>query len=150
MIHRYDVIIAGGGMVGLSLACALGMAGKKVAVLEVGKTPAAFNAFDEYEQRVVALNRASQTYLTHLGAWEKLQSWRISRYDKMEVRDAGGNREIRFSAADLNEPDLGHIVENRLVQRALYECLEELDSVNWINPVSMENFVADEQDLIVT
>ncbi len=150
MIHRYDVIIAGGGMVGLSLACALGMAGKKVAVLEVGETPAAFNASDEYEQRVVALNRASQTYLTHLGAWEKLQSWRISRYDKMEVRDAGGNREIRFSAPDLNEPDLGHIVENRLVQRALYDCLEELDSVDWISPVSMENFVADEQDLIVT
>jgi len=150
MIHRYDVIIAGGGMVGLSLACALGKANKKVAVLELGKTPAMFTPADEYEQRVVALNRASQTYLTHLGAWEKLHSWRVSRYEKMEVRDAGGNGEIRFSAADLNEPDLGHIVENRLVQRALYECLEELDSVDWISPESMENFVADEQDLIVT
>ena len=150
MIHRYDVIIAGGGMVGLSLACALGMGGKKVAVLEHGETPAAFKSSDEYEQRVVALNRASQTFLSHLGAWEKLQAWRVSRYDKMEVRDAGGSHEIRFSAADLNEPDLGHIVENRLVQRALYECVTELDSVDWISPVSLDNFVADEQDLIVT
>jgi 2-octaprenylphenol hydroxylase len=150
MIHRYDVIIAGGGMVGLSLACALGKAGKKVAILEVGEIPPAFSASDEYAQRVVALNRASQVFLTHLGAWEKLHSWRVSRYEKMEVRDASGNGKVRFSAADLNEPDLGHIVENRLIQRALYECLNELDSVDWLNPVSMKNFVADEQDLIVT
>jgi 2-octaprenylphenol hydroxylase len=150
MIHRYDVVITGGGMVGLSLACALGMAGKKVAVLELGEIPAAFKPGDEYEQRVVALNRASQTFLTHLGAWGKLQSWRISRYDKMAVRDAGGSSEIYFSAAELNEPDLGHIVENRLIQRALYERLEELDSVDWISPVSMDNFVADQQDLIIT
>ena len=80
MIHRYDVIIAGGGMVGLSLACALGMGGKKVAVLEHGETPAAFKSSDECEQRVVALNRASQTFLSHLGAWEKLQTW-INKQD---------------------------------------------------------------------
>ena len=150
MIHRYDVIITGGGMVGLSLACALGRAGQKVAVLERGEIPAAFNPSDEYEQRVVALNRASQTFLTYLGAWEKLQSWRISRYDKMTVRDAGGSGQISFSAADLGEPDLGHIVENRLIQRALYECLNELEGVDWISPVCMDSFVADRHDLIVT
>ena len=150
MIQRFDVIISGGGMVGLALACGLGQVGKRVAILEAAEVPPPFRPSDPYEQRVVALNRASQTFLDHLGVWETLMSWRVSPYRAMNVWDAGGPGGIEFRASDLGEPDLGHIVENRLIQRALYERLDALDGVTWMNPVQAQRFVADEQEVIVT
>ncbi|HHJ18682.1 MAG TPA: 2-octaprenyl-3-methyl-6-methoxy-1,4-benzoquinol hydroxylase [Gammaproteobacteria bacterium] len=150
MIQRFDVIIVGGGMVGLALACGLGQAGKQVAVLEVSESPPPFRAEAPYEQRVVALNRASQTFLDHLGVWETLLSWRVSPYQAMSVWDAGGPGSIEFHARDLGEPDLGHIVENQWIQRALYERLEQLETVTWFSPVEVQRFVMDDQEVIVT
>jgi 2-octaprenylphenol hydroxylase len=42
----------------------------------------------------------------------------------MRVWDRADLGEIHFDAADLAEPNLGHIVENRVVVRALWQCLE--------------------------
>lgn len=55
---QYDVIIAGGGMVGATLACLLGKLGKRVAVLEAYQ-PTVFSPNDPYDLRVSALSRAS-------------------------------------------------------------------------------------------
>ncbi len=150
MIHRYDITITGGGMTGLALACALGQQGKKVAVLEAGGTPAPFQPESEPDLRVVALNRASQALLDNLGAWPKLRQWRLSPYDRMHVRDAGSRASIGFSATELGEPDLGHIVENRLIQRALYEVADTLETVEWFDGIEIGNIGVDDHDAVVT
>lgn len=150
MIHRYDVIINGGGMTGLALACAVGQQGKKVAVLEAGPQPAEFDPDSEPDLRVVALNRASQALLDNLGAWRHLQRRRVSPYQRMHVWDAGSTGSISFSAEDLDEPNLGHIVENNLIQRALFEVAQTLDSVDWIDSVKIKHIAVDTRDAIVT
>ncbi|MGV6857430.1 MAG: UbiH/UbiF/VisC/COQ6 family ubiquinone biosynthesis hydroxylase [bacterium] len=149
MISRYEVVIIGGGMVGLTLACALGQAGRKVAVVEA-QAPAPWQAGGDYDLRVVAVNRASQNVLRHLGAWPGIEAMRLSPYENMFVWDSDGAGEIAFSAADLGEPDLGHIVENRVIQLALLEQLESLSSVDWVCPAKVERFVNDEKEAIVT
>ncbi len=150
MIHRYDITITGGGMTGLALACALGQQGMRVAVLEAGATPAPFDPDGGPDLRVVAINRASQALLHHLGAWPKLRRWRLSPYDRMHVRDAGSRSSITFSAAELGEPDLGHIIENRLIQRALYEVAEQLETVAWFDHIEIANLGVDEHDAVIT
>ncbi len=149
MISRYEVVIIGGGMVGLTLACALGKAGRKVAVVEA-REPQAWEKNSDYDLRVVAVNRASQNVLQRLGAWSRIEAMRVSPYEKMFVWDAGGSGEIAFSAADLGEPDLGHIVENRVIQLALLAELDTLPSVDWLCPAKVERFVTDEKEAIVT
>ncbi len=149
MISRYEVVIIGGGMVGLTLACALGEAGRKVAVVEA-RQPEPFVAQAAYDLRVVAVNKASQNVLQHLGAWDQVEVMRASAYENMFVWDAGGRGEISFSAADLGEPQLGHIVENRVIQLALLEQLSTLDSVDWLCPVRVERFVVDDKEAVVT
>ena len=149
MQRQYDVIIAGGGMVGSTLACLLGNAGKRVAVLEAHE-PAAFSPTEPYDLRVSAISRASQRTLVEAGAWEGVAARRASPYESMLVWDATGDGEIRFDAADLGEPDLGHIVENRVVQLALLEAIRAAQTVDLYCPDKLASFATDEQQVSVT
>ncbi len=136
---RFDVAIAGGGMVGAALALALGRQGMRVAVLE-RHAPQRQWPPGEIANRVSALSRASQRILEHLAAWPRMVELGVSPYEAMYVWDAGGHGHIRFDAADLGEPDLGHIVENRVIRLALWEGLEALDTVEILCPAEIRDF----------
>jgi 2-octaprenylphenol hydroxylase len=129
----YDLVIAGGGMVGSTLACALGEAGFSLALVET-REPARRWPADEVDLRVSALARASQHILQHLGVWERMCSLRVSPYREMRVWDATGSGSIHFDSAAIGEPNLGHIVENRVVRLALWERLERLPGVDRLCP----------------
>jgi 2-octaprenylphenol hydroxylase len=135
-MESYDVIIVGGGMVGGALGCALGDLGFRVAVVEA-REPAVAWPPDSVEARTSALTRASELVLRNLGVWERMQGMRVSPYREMHVWDAGGFGEIHFDSAEIGEPDLGHIVENRVIQRALWERLGEIPSVTRLCPASV-------------
>lgn len=139
MTMQYDVVIAGAGMVGATLACLLAQAGKRVAVLEA-HTPPVFTPADPYDLRVSALSRASQRALLRAGAWGGVLTRRACAYEAMQVWDATGSGEIRFAAADLGEPDLGHIVENRVLQWALWDVLAALENVTLYCPDKLATF----------
>jgi 2-octaprenylphenol hydroxylase len=63
---------------------------------------------------------------------------RVTPYRAMQVWDAAGFGEIRFEAADIGEPDLGHIVENRVIQAALWQRLERLEQLQLRCPATLE------------
>ncbi len=144
----YEIIIAGGGMVGAALACLLGQAGRQVAVLEAA-TPQAFSVYDAFDNRVSALSRASQRLLERAGAWQAVVAKRAAPYENMQVWDATGSGLIRFEAADLGEPDLGHIVENRVLQLALLETLKNYPSVELLCPARLASFAVNAQQVSV-
>ena len=121
---EFDVVVVGGGMVGAALASALAQRDFSVALLEAREP-----AFDwdpaGYDLRVSAITRASQQLLQNLGAWQAMLDERATPYQHMHVWDRAGFGEIHFDAADLAEPDLGHIIENRVIVRALWGLLED-------------------------
>ena len=129
----HDVIIVGGGMVGSALGCALGDLGFRVAVVEAREQTPAWPA-DSVDARTSALTRASENILRNLGVWERMTAMRVSAYREMHVWDAEGFGEIHFDSAEIGEPDLGHIVENRVIQKALWERLGEIATVERICP----------------
>lgn len=148
-LSDWDLIVAGGGMVGASLALALARQGVRVAVIE-GRPPERTWPAGEVSARVSALSRASQRILDRLGAWEPMTALGVSPYRAMEVWEAGGSGRIRFDSADLGEPDLGHIVENRGIQRALWERLEALESAGLYCPARLADFQVTERSVRVT
>ena len=123
--RQYDLIVVGAGMVGSALACALADQGFEIAIIET-REPQVHWPRDEVDLRVSALSRASQRILEHLRVWGRMAGLRVSPYTDMHVWDAGGSGSIHFSAADIGEANLGHIVENRVTQLALWERLGEL------------------------
>ncbi len=146
---QYDVIIAGGGMVGSTLACLLGKSGKRVAVLEAHEPPP-FSPADPYDLRVSAISRASQRALAEAGAWEGVLARRSCAYEAMQVWDAAGDGTIRFDAADMGEPDLGHIVENRVIQLALLDAIRGQGQVDLYCPDKLAGFSVDGNGISVT
>ena len=148
-MKHYDVIINGGGMVGATLGCLLAKQGKKVAVIEAFAAKPFF-ADDDYDLRVSAISRASQNALIKAGAWDAIQAMRSCPYEAMDVWDAAGNGNVRFDAAELGEPDLGHIVENRVIQLAVAEAINTLETATLYQPNKLEEFSVSDKSVMVT
>ncbi len=126
-----DIVIVGGGMVGATLACALGGTPLKVILLEAGN--GVYELPDKgYELRVSAITRASQCIFETLGAWQGMLARRVSPYRDMHVWDASGSGIIHFDSADIGEATLGHIIENNVISAALYERLSAFENVEVI------------------
>lgn len=131
-MQNVDVVIVGGGMVGLGLAAALKGSALKVAVVE-GQLPA--SELDEApDNRVSALSLASQRILQQVGAWRGIEARRLQPYGQMEVWEQDSFGRIAFDAASLRQPELGHIVENRVIQLALLEALLDGDNIQLLSP----------------
>ncbi len=64
----YDITIVGAGMVGATLACALGDCGLKILLLDA-QAPEPFSPDQPHDLRVSALSPASQTLLEKIGEW---------------------------------------------------------------------------------
>lgn len=138
----YDVLIAGGGITGLTLACALEPTGLRIGVIDRNE-PDAFQ--DAYALRVSAINRASLEVFHQVGALERMQQLRVSAFRSMHVWDSTGVGEIHFDAAELGLDALGCIIENNVIQLALLEIVEQSDTIDWLCPAQIESLaVADE------
>ena len=127
----YDIIIVGGGMVGTALACALAQSRFRIALIEAGSLPGPLqlNAETPFEPRVSALTQASRNLLDNLEVWQSVTAHRVSPYYHMQVWDGEGTGRIQFSAGDIGQPVLGHIVENKVMVGCLFERAAELVNV---------------------
>lgn len=134
MQSSYDVVIVGGGMVGGTLACALGHTSLKVAVIET-QLPAPFNSTQEHDLRVSALSIASENILKSINAWQGVLDRRECPYRRMKVWEASEEHAATlFDSLNLQYDHLGHIVENRIIQLALIDQMKALDNVDLITP----------------
>lgn len=137
-----DVAVIGGGMVGATLAALLDGSGLRIAVVEAA-APALEWPGDSVDLRVSALTAASERMLTALGAWPAMRALGVSPFREMRVWDAAGAGAIHFDCADIGEPRLGHIVENRVIQRVLFERLRDSAGVRMFCPATLERLAFD-------
>lgn len=130
----YDVVISGAGIAGAALACALGGSSLRVALVEANalslQWPELRDDINNVDPRVSALTGASEKFLRHLGVWSAITQRRVSPYHFMHVWDAEGTAHIDFAAAQINQPALGHIVENRLTTTALLSRALQMTNVD--------------------
>ncbi|MFB9887828.1 UbiH/UbiF/VisC/COQ6 family ubiquinone biosynthesis hydroxylase [Balneatrix alpica] len=126
-VAEFDLIVVGAGMVGAAAALGAARQGWQVALVDpqplVLQEPVLTEQVDDYDLRVSALTESSRQLLEHLGVWGAMQGWRVCPYRHMRVWDGEGTGAIEFNASELQRPNLGHIVENRVTQQALWQAI---------------------------
>ena len=134
MKSQFSIVIVGAGITGLTLAALLAKgrhAGDlNITVIDAVKRPV-FSPDDDVSLRVSAIANGSAELLDSVGAWSMVRQARVSPFESMRVWDEHdvpeSNATLRFDAAEYAVPQLGHIVENVLIQDALLTVLDECD-----------------------
>jgi 2-octaprenyl-6-methoxyphenol hydroxylase len=114
--HRFDLIICGGGMTGLALAAALAAAGLRALLVE--QRPLESATAPRFDGRVTAISRGSRHLLDGLGAWAQMQE-EAQPILAIEVAEGRSPLVVRYDHREAGGAPLGHIVENRVIRRAL-------------------------------
>jgi len=134
MKSQFSIVIVGAGITGLTLAALLAKgrhAGNlTIAVIDATKRPV-FSVQDDVSLRVSAISNGSAEILDSVAAWSIIRQARVSPYESMRVWDESddpdGAAALHFDAAEFAVPQLGHIVENVLIQDALLRVLDDCD-----------------------
>lgn len=131
MTEDFDVVIVGGGMVGAAVAAGLGGGTLKVCLIESAQ-PDGFSSEQPHDLRVSALSIASKNILETVGAWQGVITRRYCPFRRMRVWENSGNTE--FCSDNINYPELGFIVENRITQLALLDRLADFSNITLMCP----------------
>lgn len=131
----YDVIVLGGGPVGLALAAALGRENLGVALVERGPLQAFAGPVgaEDWDSRVYAISPGSADFLRAISAWQRLPGERLAPIEMMDVH-GDGDGAIAFSAYELGERALAWIVEHRELTSALIESVRTTERIDVFAP----------------
>jgi 2-polyprenylphenol 6-hydroxylase len=139
-VKRPRVVIAGGGPVGLALACAL--TGCDVHVIE-GAAPRGAPSSDDYDVRIFAVSPGTRDFLRDLGAWERLDARRIVPVRRMEIF---GDEDARLAFSARPGGALAWIVEAGRLAESLDSLARGFAHVTFHRGVPAVAFGADAQN----
>ncbi|MCC5886313.1 MAG: FAD-dependent oxidoreductase [Gammaproteobacteria bacterium] len=126
MSRRADIVVVGAGVVGACAALALARLGAEVMVLERrapgAKAPTAGVLGEDL--RTLALSPASIALLAELDVDESDWAAAGCPYGAMEVWDAEGTGNLRFTAEEIGVAELGRLVPHHPLAFALWQTLE--------------------------
>jgi len=116
--YQTEVIIAGGGLAGCTLAHLLSGKGIRCVLVVTGITPPNSTTLTT-PPRSLAITPASANILASINIWQKLPGLQLGLFSQMHVWDELSGGEVRFDSTEINEPLLGYIVEQQLLQQQL-------------------------------
>ena len=129
--REYDIVIAGGGMIGTSLALALAPLGLRVAVVEaVARKEAGQPSFDD---RSTALSRSTQKMFEAMGLWPEIVA-ASTPIRGIHVSDQGRFGFSHIDAEEQGVEALGYVVINRVLGGVLQKALEGAEGVEILCP----------------
>ncbi|WP_440873769.1 FAD-dependent oxidoreductase [Thalassotalea sp. PLHSN55] len=146
-MKKFDCVVIGGGMVGAASALSLAQLGLKIAMVEKF-APKAFAAEQVFDLRVSAISLASQHLLTQLDAWRGVEESRLCPYKRLGVWE-NASAYTEFNAQDIEQPYLGHIIENRVLQLALWQKIAEHKNITLFCPDTLVNFEESENQVTI-
>lgn len=133
-VQRFDVLVAGGGLVGASLALALAPLGLRVGIVEARPPPAP--AQPHYDDRAIALAAGSRRVLEAVGVWPLLAQ-HAEPIRRVHVSEAGRPGVALLDAAEMAMDALGWVVENPPLARAFDAALNGHGAIDRFQPATI-------------
>lgn len=131
----YDILIIGGGLVGASLASALGNKALRVGVVdEVSFTSLQQPSFDA---RTVALAYGSAQIFAAMGLWHDIEELGVVPIKRIHVSDRGHIGATRLDSETQGVSALGYVVENCILGQVLGRHLQKYENVDLICPANL-------------
>ena len=128
-MREFDVIIIGGGMVGLAFAIELSKKKKySIAIVEPNTNSQLISK--SFHTRVSAITPSSEAYLKSLNIWDDIKRKQV--FVATKVWDQNSHGRLNFHAKDENMEHLGYIIENDLIQSALFDAINT-NKIEYIN-----------------
>lgn len=152
--REFDIVIVGGGAVGSVAASLLAQITKngdkplKIALIESQLPP----QFDPrlIDPRVAALTEKTRSIFEQIDIWNKVVDKRACAYKAMNVWDAEGTGRITFDCQQVQQPNLGHIVENAVLVSTLTEHLQQQSNVEIFCPANIVDYQLQEDAIKLT
>ncbi len=141
MADEYDIVVAGGGMVGISLALKLGEAlpdDTRILLVEGFPLPEQAGAdapayHPSFDARSTALSYGSRLIYESIGVWDDLAPG-LCPIETIHVSSRGHFGSAVLAADDYDWPALGYVVENAQMGAALVQALHRQDRVSLLSP----------------
>ena len=137
-----DVLIVGGGMVGLTLAHALAGAGVSCAVVDREDPASAQDA--GFDGRASAIAAGTKQMLEALGLWSAMAQGAAPildiRVSDARIGEPASPLFLHYDHSEVGDSPLGYIVENRTIRRALFAALP-VEGLTLLAPHSLEGTV---------
>lgn len=128
----FDLAIVGGGIVGLTLACALKDTGLKIALIEAKPREAGLQF-----RRAYAITMMSSKIFAGLGVWDEILP-QITTFQQIRLADEHCPAVVRLQPEDLGTEELGYVGEHHVIVQALLHRLEGAESISWICPADLQ------------
>ncbi|OCQ90085.1 2-octaprenyl-6-methoxyphenyl hydroxylase [Nostoc sp. MBR 210] len=141
--YDYDLVIVGGGIVGLTLAAALKDSGLNILLIEAKVTSASVAKGQAY-----AVHLLSALIYQGIGVWDKILP-HIAKYRHVRLSDADYPDVVEFDAADIgrSSPELGYVAEHQALLQPLQEFVQKCPNVNYLCPAEVVN-TQHQQDIV--
>ncbi len=130
-----DVVIVGGGMVGLMLAAALRHTGLHIVVIERAAYQSVLSM--GLDCRVSAIVQGNVRILQGIGVWQHVAD-KAELMRSMRVWDGQMQGGMRFDAEEIEQDGLGVLLENGVLIQGLRHVLDESDHVEVLCPAVIE------------
>lgn len=127
----YDLAIAGGGIIGLTLACALKDSGLSVVLIEAKPDSVAATKGQAY-----AVSLLSSRIFNGIGIWSQILP-QIARFRHIRLSDADYPGVVQFRPADLGTEALGYVAEHQALLTPLQEFLQKCPNVKYLCPAEV-------------
>ncbi len=152
MKNDFDLLIVGGGLVGLTAALACAQAGFSIGVIDIAKP--SDQLADTHDGRASAIATASFRMMRALGVADALvegDDTHAGPINQILVSDGAAGAapsplNLFFDSAQIAETNdgepLGYMVENRRMRHALHQQTKKQKNITWIAPARVANIEA--------
>ena len=137
---RADVLIVGGGLVGLTLAISAAQSGFEVVLVD-RDTPDTSTS-PQFDGRVSSVAAGSANLFKALRVWETILPG-AQPIHQIRVSDREAPRFLHYDSSDLGGQAMGYIVENQVLRRTLHLAVEREDRIVLRSGASLEKIVTD-------